>query len=70
LKGINVPGYHLHFLSKDRQNGGHVLDFTIDQASLQIDQTSNFSMRLPEKADFFNTDLQTDKTNELQTIEK
>ena len=25
MKGINVTGYHLHFLTKDRKAGGHVL---------------------------------------------
>lgn len=29
VKGINVPGYHLHFLSEDRSRGGHVLDLVL-----------------------------------------
>ncbi|PYI23155.1 hypothetical protein BO99DRAFT_470938 [Aspergillus violaceofuscus CBS 115571] len=27
--GIGVPGFHLHFLSEDGENGGHVLDFEV-----------------------------------------
>ena len=26
VKGLNVPGYHWHFLSEDKKIGGHVLD--------------------------------------------
>ena len=28
MKGVNMPGYHLHYISSDRKSGGHVLDFT------------------------------------------
>jgi len=70
VKGINVPGYHLHFLSKDRKSGGHVLDFTIESGALQIDYTSNFSMRLPEKGGFLETNLKNDKSLELKAVEK
>ena len=26
MDGINMPGWHLHFLSEDRAKGGHVFD--------------------------------------------
>jgi len=42
MKGVNVPGYHLHFLTKDRRAGGHVLELTIDKASARIDRTGDF----------------------------
>ena len=28
FKGLNVAGYHLHFISDDRKSGGHILDLT------------------------------------------
>ena len=31
LEGLNVPGFHLHYLSNDRQTGGHILDFTVPE---------------------------------------
>jgi acetolactate decarboxylase len=27
VEGLNVPGYHLHFITEDRTAGGHVLGF-------------------------------------------
>ncbi len=30
LEGVNVPGYHMHFLTADRRAGGHVLAFRAD----------------------------------------
>ncbi len=40
--GMNVPGIHLHFLTDDHKAGGHVLGFTIDQATLDIDEIEKF----------------------------
>lgn len=28
-KGINVPGYHLHFITENRSAGGHVLSLNL-----------------------------------------
>jgi len=70
VTGINVPGYHLHFLTKDRKAGGHVLAFTVDDAVLTMDYTSNFSMRLPVADAFYSANLEDDKTQELKAVEK
>ena len=42
VKGINVPGYHLHFLIADRQAGGHILALETDQVNAAIDLTPGF----------------------------
>jgi hypothetical protein len=47
VKGVNVPGYHLHFLRADGKRGGHVLDFVVDNATLEIDDSREFSLILP-----------------------
>lgn len=46
-QGINVPGYHLHFLSDDRRQGGHVLDCTVVDGELLVDHSSHLHMELP-----------------------
>lgn len=52
LKGVNVSGYHLHFISADRSKGGHLLAFTAERASAGVDTTPRFTMDLPETQDF------------------
>ena len=37
LGGLNVPGYHFHFISEDRSQGGHVVAFETQSGRLQID---------------------------------
>ncbi|MFC1910926.1 acetolactate decarboxylase [Chloroflexota bacterium] len=71
VTGINVPGYHLHFLTRANDAGGHILDFTIKQATASVDYTSAFLMILPgEDSDFYRIDLSQDKTWELEKVEK
>jgi acetolactate decarboxylase len=69
FNGINTPGYHLHFLSKDRKFGGHVLDFVVDQAEFYADLTAELKLTLPTSEEFSRIDLL--KANEgVQKAEK
>ncbi|MDD2901699.1 MAG: acetolactate decarboxylase [Syntrophales bacterium] len=70
VKGVNVPGYHLHFLSKDRKAGGHVLDCTVENLTVQIDPIHKFNLVLPSDPDFYRLDLDRDKSVELIKVEK
>jgi acetolactate decarboxylase len=36
LNGINVKGFHFHFLSTDRKHGGHVLNFIGENLKIEI----------------------------------
>jgi acetolactate decarboxylase len=45
---INVPGYHLHFISDDRTKGGHLLNISFDSAKAMIDETRFFEMEIGE----------------------
>ena len=70
VKGINVPSYHLHFISKDRKIGGHVLDFTAIGGTLQLDTCSRFYMVLTDREEFAVADLSQDRSHELEKVEK
>ena len=70
VKGVNVPGYHLHFLRADGKKGGHVLDFVVDKATMEIDDSREFSLILPDDAAFDNANLEPDRTIELKAVEK
>ena len=71
MKGVNVPGYHLHFLSADKSFGGHVLDFTLAGGTLEIDECHRFFMVLPEgDSDFGRVDFTRDRTKDLEKAEQ
>jgi acetolactate decarboxylase len=68
VKGINSPGYHLHFISKDGKSGGHVLDFVVANASMKIDVTPGFRLIIPASQDFYNFDFTKDMTAETRQV--
>jgi acetolactate decarboxylase len=70
VKGVNVPGYHLHFLAADGKRGGHVLDFTLAKGVVKTEQYGAFMLRLPTNGDFLELDLTPDKAEDLQKVEK
>jgi len=46
--GVNVPGWHLHFIADDRKAGGHLLGFTSRDVTVSLDETDRFYMVLPK----------------------
>ncbi len=70
MKGLNVPGYHLHFINEDRTRGGHVLACSLGRGTLSIDYTAGFHMILPNSGSFHRLDLTQDKQEELEKVEK
>ena len=46
-KGINVPGYHLHFVTADRARGGHVLECRPRGVSVLVDDSVDLHVELP-----------------------
>ena len=70
VAGVNVPGYHLHFLSQDGAKGGHILGFELVTGTAQVDELDRFVLQLPGTDDFANVDLARDRQRELSGVEK
>lgn len=48
MDGVQAPGYHLHFLTQNREAGGHMLECRVWNATVKVDFTREFLMELPE----------------------
>ena len=70
VKGVNVPGCHFHFLSDDRTQGGHILDFELIEGSCKVDLCNKFLLLLPENDSLKDIDLSQDKSAELHKVEQ
>jgi acetolactate decarboxylase len=46
IGGVNVPGYHFHFITADKQSGGHTLDCSTEGVIVDVARISNLSVRL------------------------
>ena len=56
-RGINVPGWHLHFLTKDRKRGGHVLDIKFEKATARLVYLDGFTVELQKGCDLYDAKL-------------
>jgi len=70
IKGINMGGYHFHFLSSDRTGGGHLLECKIDQAVVKVDDCNQLFLVLPTQTDFSKVNLTTQKHGEVEKVER
>ena len=67
---FSVAGYHFHFLSADRQHGGHLLDLDADSLELHVEALTDFHLVLPETEAFLKADLSKNTAEELAYAEK
>ncbi|WP_075183338.1 acetolactate decarboxylase [Pantoea sp. 1.19] len=70
MQGINVAGYHEHFITADRQGGGHILDYVLEQGTLTFGAISKLVIDLPQDRDFLQADLNPDNLDEaIRSVE-
>ncbi|HEU4706405.1 MAG TPA: acetolactate decarboxylase [Solirubrobacterales bacterium] len=50
-EGIEVAGYHLHFITADRSRGGHVLDSRSRGLRVRLDPSDDLHVELPPQVD-------------------
>lgn len=69
MQGINLPGWHLHFLSDDKTKGGHVLDLKLADGTVSMDTVLAFQLVAPGTESFANLDLGADLSQQTTTVE-
>ena len=52
MSKLNSAGWHLHFISDDGKQGGHVLGLSMKDANAQFDEASEFIMLVPDTESF------------------
>jgi acetolactate decarboxylase len=66
---FNVPGYHFHFISKDRTKGGHVLQCRARTLRVGLQMLCEYDVHLPNAGTFLTADLSKDPAAELAKAE-
>jgi len=70
IKGINVPGYHFHFLSDDKTKGGHVLGCSLIKGTASWESHRTFQLQLPDDFTFRHADFSTHDADALRKVEQ
>lgn len=69
VNGINMPTWHLHYLSSDASKGGHLLEATVSRATLKMGDMKTYRILLPSTSSFAAMDIAHDLTDETHAIE-
>jgi acetolactate decarboxylase len=67
---LNVAGYHFHFLSEDRTEGGHLLECSGEKLRIRIERVNDFHLSLPSTQEFLRADLSKDGSKDLAYAEQ
>ena len=67
--GVNTPSYHLHFITRERKAGGHILGFQLKKGKLAVEHTANFHMELPRETAFLNADPTKNQQEAMRQVE-
>jgi acetolactate decarboxylase len=69
-EGIEVAGYHLHFISADRSRGGHVLDSRSRGLRARIDASNDLHVELPPQVDLADPKLAAQTHAAVELVER
>lgn len=47
MDGVDYAGYHLHLITDDKTGGGHLLNCTIINATIELDEIKQYNLVLP-----------------------
>jgi acetolactate decarboxylase len=67
---LNVPGWHVHFLSDDRTEGGHVLNAQAGTLQVQMQDLADVRIAMPQTPAFLEADLSEDPSEDLERAER
>ncbi len=70
MGSLSVPGLHLHFLSADRQHGGHLLECRPSGVRAGVQFISSLELALPVGLDYLTWDFNRDIKEDLDKAEK
>lgn len=69
MSGLNMPGYHFHYLSDDRKSGGHVFDVCLKEGKAEFCLLSDLKLKLPRSSNFGKIDFTEDLDKAVKEVE-
>jgi acetolactate decarboxylase len=68
-EGIEVSGWHLHFISEDRSRGGHVLDSRLETGHVGLDRSGELHVELPPGVELADPDQAKNTHDAIDRVE-
>ena len=69
VEGINMPGWHIHFLNKALTHGGHILEVSSSEAKMKINLLDEWDVIMPHNKEFASWNLTQDLKSKTAAVE-
>lgn len=69
VEGMNLPGWHIHFISKKHTYGGHILEVSTKNAKMKINLLDEWDVILPHDDEFPSLNLKEDLKSKTEAVE-
>ncbi len=69
-EGIEVGGYHLHFIDEERSRGGHVLSSRTGDLRVRLDPSNDLHVELPPLVELADPDLAVATHAAIEAVER
>lgn len=70
MDGVNAAGWHLHFISEDKKNGGHVFDVSTIKGKAAFCRITSLEIRIPDTPAFDTYALKSVSKEEIKSVEQ
>jgi acetolactate decarboxylase len=70
MDGINAPGWHLHYVSEDRTQGGHVFELSMIEGHVTLKKISRIEIQLPWEPAFDTYALKEASGDDIKKVEQ
>ena len=70
MDNTNISGYHFHFLSDQKDAGGHIIDLKADSISIEIDRLDSYTIHIPSSSDFEKFDFKKNREEDIKSVER
>lgn len=65
MQSINVPGFHLHFLTDDKTHGGHLMNCIPKSITVELQEIHHLDLELPTTKDYGGLEFSRDCSKDL-----
>jgi len=70
MDNTNISGYHFHFLSAQKDAGGHIIDLKADSITIEIDKLDSYTINVPSTSDFDQFDFKKNRDEDIKSVER
>jgi acetolactate decarboxylase len=70
MDNTNIAGYHFHYLSQQKDAGGHIIDLTAEEIVIEIDLLDSYTIQVPATTDFEHFDFKKNREEDIKNVER